>query len=79
MTSSNKLGPDSNKYASFGRQLPERDRSPLNASNREASYDPPPHIREHIANLQSDNASLMRRLNLVLQELDRVQKEKEEI
>jgi hypothetical protein len=40
---------------------------------------PPVHIREHIANLQSDNASLMRRLNLVLQELDRVQKEKEDL
>ncbi len=37
----------------------------------------PPHIREHIANLQSDNASLMRRLNLVLQELERVSNEKD--
>ena len=27
---------------------------------------PPPHVKEHIANIQSDNQSLMRRLNLVI-------------
>jgi hypothetical protein len=52
--------------------VPQRDEGSSNVP-------PPLHIREHIANLQSDNASLMRRLNLVLQELDRVQKEKEDL
>ncbi len=39
----------------------------------------PLHIREHIAHLQNDNASLMRRLNLVHQELERINKEKGEL
>lgn len=37
------------------------------------------HIREHVAHLQNDNASLMRRLNLVHQELERINKEKGEL
>ena len=63
--------------------MPERDRSPIIGTERRSSDQqqtiPPAAVREHIANLQGDNASLMRRLNLVLQELDRVQKEKEDI
>jgi len=63
---------------------PERDKSPYRRGvspfrGEQVETQPPPHVREHLANLQSDNASLMRRLNLVLQELDRVQREKEEI
>jgi hypothetical protein len=40
---------------------------------------PPPHVKEHISNIQSDNQSLMRRLNLVIQELERVNREKDEL
>jgi prefoldin subunit 5 len=39
----------------------------------------PLHIREHIGHLQNDNASLMRRLNLVHQELERINREKAEL
>ena len=39
----------------------------------------PAHLKDTLNNLQSDNSSLMRRLNLVLQELDRVKSEKDDI
>jgi len=51
-------------------KLPERDRSPVQ---------PPVHMEQHAQNLQNDNTSIMRRLNLVLQELERIQKEKDEL
>lgn len=78
----------STTHFSFGgRMAAEREKSPFSLapstfpaeSMTYPSLDPPHHIKEHMANLQSDNTSLMRRLNLVLAELERVQREKEDL
>ena len=44
-----------------------------------AQHPVPVHLKDTLNNLQNDNSSLMRRLNLVLQELDRVKSEKDDV
>eukprot|EP00347_Sterkiella_histriomuscorum_P005910 403354803 len=91
---SNGFGVDPYVSGKSNQSVPERDRpsaqhftlgpqqqinSNSNSSASDAIIQPPPHIKDHINAIQNDNSSLMRRLNLVMQEHDRVKREKEDI
>ena len=60
--------PPPTSHFTLGQQVQQQSPTP--------SQQIPMHVREHIAHLQNDNASLMRRLNLVHQELERITSEK---